>query len=224
MAGGMSAQKVGIIGAGVASGALGIAAVAGGSGVLGLLAGLSGVAAAGLAVSTSARPSRTVAVAPANVIAIHRPPGASGGVKDQVTGLFNESYFLVAVETPRRHLRPVAVVLLTVTRADNGQQADPGVVANAITSTLRDSDTACRLDNGQFGFILEDTPEEGAVLTVERLRKALPLGTVELVQRAGLACYPAHAFNTAELLAKAERAYLASIDWPQHRIEVASAE
>ena len=228
MAAGMSRQRIAALAAGAISGALGIVAVITGNGVVGLLAGLAGLAAALLGAWPGERGNAPAVSLPGNVVAIHRPPGASGGVKDQVTGLFNESYFLVAVETrvaaARRHLRPVAVVLLTVTRADNGQQADPGIVANAITSTLRDSDTACRLDNGQFGFILEDTPEEGAVLTVERLRKALPLGTIELVQRAGLACYPAHAFNTAELLAKAERAYLASIDWPQHRIEVASAE
>ena len=232
MASGTSRQRIAVVGAGVLSGALGIVAVATANGVVGLLAGAAGVGAALLSslgsVGAASTPTEPAAPKIGNVVAIHRPPSASGGVRDQVTGLFNESYFLVAVETrvaaARRHLRPVAVVLLTVTQADDGQQADPDQVATAIKATLRDSDTACRLDSGQFGFILEDTPEDGAVLTVERLRKALPLSPVDLVQRAGIACYPAHAFNTAELLAKAERAYLASIDWPQHRIEIASAE
>jgi GGDEF domain-containing protein len=155
--------------------------------------------------------------------------GPAGGVGDNVTGLFNEHYFTVAVDSrvaaARRHLRPVAIILLTVGRPGApGELADPVAVSAAIRATLRDSDTACHLDDGRFGVILEDTPEDGAILTAERLRRALGTAAPDFVQRAGVACYPAHAFNTGELLTKAEAALAAACDWPQHRIEVAIAD
>ncbi|MCK7470616.1 MAG: GGDEF domain-containing protein [Desulfomicrobium escambiense] len=40
-------------------------------------------------------------------------------------------------------------------------------MAEAIRETLREADIACRLDDGTFAVILEDTPENGAVWTVE---------------------------------------------------------
>ena len=116
-------------------------------------------------------------------------------------------------------------ILLTVGRPGApGELADPIAVSAAIRATLRDSDTACHLDDGRFGVILEDTPEDGAILTAERLRRALGTAAPDFVQRAGVACYPAHAFNTGELLTKAEAALAAACDWPQHRIEVAIAD
>ena len=155
--------------------------------------------------------------------------GAAGGVGDDATGLFNEHYFTVAVDSrvaaARRHLRPVAIILVAVgLPGAPGALADPVAVSAAIRTTLRDSDTACHLDDGRFGVILEDTPEDGAILTAERLRRALMTAAPDFVQRAGVACYPAHAFNTTELMSKAEAALAAACDWPQHRIEVAAAD
>lgn len=158
-----------------------------------------------------------------------RGRGPAGGIHDPVTGLFNEHYFAVAVDSrvaaARRHLRPVAIIQLAVSRPGApDEMADPVAVSNAVRATLRDSDTACRMDDGRFAIILEDTPEEGAILTAERLRRAMGTAAPDHVQRAGVACYPAHAFNAVELLAKSERALLAARDWPQHRIEVAAAD
>jgi hypothetical protein len=42
--------------------------------------------------------------------------------------------------------------------------------------------------------------------------------------RAGIACYPAHAFGSTELLQRATEALVAARDWNQDRIEVASAD
>lgn len=190
--------------------------------------------------ATGARPSEgrasvttlPVAGLPANPSSANLPDGVggpAGGVGDDVTGLFNEHYFTVAVDSrvaaARRHLRPVAIILVAVGRPGApGELADPISVSAAIRSTLRDSDTACHLDDGRFGVILEDTPEDGAILTAERLRRALMTAAPDFVQRAGVACYPAHAFNTTELMGKAEAALAAACDWPQHRIEVAAAD
>jgi len=151
------------------------------------------------------------------------------------TGLFSEDYFHIAVETrvsaARRHLRPVAIVLFDVVqgvRTGNPTRVAPEPVVQAIRTTLREADTACRLADGRFGFVLEDTPEDGAIWTVERLRRALSdSGEVERdapqTRWAGIACYPAHAFSASETLAKAQAAFEAAKDWPQDRIEVATA-
>lgn len=158
-----------------------------------------------------------------------RGRGPAGGIHDPITGLFNEHYFAVAVDSrvaaARRHLRPVAIIQIAVSRPGAADEmADPVAVSAAVRATLRDSDTACRMDDGRFAIILEDTPEEGAILTAERLRRAMGTAAPDHVQRAGVACYPAHAFNAGELLTKSEKALFAARDWPQHRIEVAAAD
>jgi D-serine deaminase-like pyridoxal phosphate-dependent protein len=61
------------------------------------------------------------------------------------------------------------------------------------------------------------------VWTLERLRRAIADIDANMVQWAGIACYPAHAFNSGELLTKAEEALKTAWDWPQARIEVASS-
>ena len=78
---------------------------------------------------------------------------------DQSTGLFSENFFLVALESrvaaARRHLRPVAIVVLQVveglpTSSPVPTKAD--IVTEAIKATLREADTACRLRNGDFAL------------------------------------------------------------------------
>lgn len=150
---------------------------------------------------------------------------------DKATGLFNEQFFRVTLETrvaaARRHLRPVAVVLVQVSEGVREGQPEPVaamVVADGIRATLRDADTACRLNDGRFALILEDTPENGAVWTVERVRRALAESNPRQTLWAGIACYPAHAFDTWELLDRAQQALTAALEWNQDRIEVATGE
>lgn len=149
---------------------------------------------------------------------------------DPDTGLFSESFFNVALESriaaARRHLRPVAVVLLEVVEglpANDPTDARAELVAESIKVTLREADTACRLRNGYFALLLEDTPENGAIWTVERIRRQLLGQQTGLTLWAGVACYPAHAFGTAEIMSAAEAALVAAREWRQDRIEVASA-
>ena len=150
---------------------------------------------------------------------------------DQLTGLFNEAFFRVTLDTrvsaARRHLRPVAVVLMQVAqgvREGSPSPVSPMVVADGVRATLRDADTACRLDDGRFALILEDTPENGAVWTVERVRRALAVEHPGQTLWAGIACYPAHAFDAWELFDRAGQALDAAQEWHQDRIEVATAE
>jgi diguanylate cyclase (GGDEF)-like protein len=143
---------------------------------------------------------------------------------DSETGLYTEAFFRTVIEArvsaARRHLRPVAVVLFDAVDA-NGQRVEAIAVADAIKATLREADTACRFKDGRFAFVLEDTPEDGAIWTVERLRRKLASTGGDLVRRSGIACYPAHAFNAVEVVAKAEQAFAAATEWSQDRIEVA---
>lgn len=149
---------------------------------------------------------------------------------DPSTGLFSESFFSVALDSrvaaARRHLRPVAIILLEVVEgvATAAQtEADAELVAEAIRVTLREADTACRLRNGYFALLLEDTPENGAIWTVERIRRQLLGAKQGLTLWAGVACYPAHAFSPNEIMAAAETALDAAREWRQDRIEVATA-
>lgn len=109
--------------------------------------------------------------------------------------LLDQRYFDAAlpnrVAVARRTLRPIALVLLNV----DGD-------ASLLTTGVRESDTACRLDDGRFALLLEDTTGDGALLTVDRLRALLPDATV----RAGIAAYPADALTAAELVIAAEAA------------------
>jgi len=159
--------------------------------------------------------------------------GASArqSIVDPDTGLYTETYFRAAVEArvaaARRHLRPVAVVLMEVTggnAADGRFQADPQVVSDYLLATLRESDTACRTSKGLYALVLEDTPENGAVWTVERIRRRIAEEESGLTVWAGVACYPAHAFEVRDLVGKASEALEAATEWHQDRIEVAVAD
>lgn len=150
---------------------------------------------------------------------------------DSDTGLFSEPYFHVAlgsrIAAARRHLRPVAVALIEVAEGQSATgiaAAPPTRAAEAIRQTVRDADTACRLDDGSFAIILEDTPENGAVWTVERIRRNLVSRYGPHTMWAGVACYPAHAFSSDELLEQSRIALVAAREWNQDRIEVAIAE
>ena len=146
-----------------------------------------------------------------------------GTLHDPESGLLNEAYFRAAlpnrVATARRVLRPISVVLTRLREAVHARQ-----VALGLLDTLRESDTACRLADGSFALILEDTPENGAVWTMERLRRLLHEQGTEVVLWAGVASYPAHALESAELLALAESALHDAMQWEVSRIEVALPE
>jgi two-component system cell cycle response regulator len=149
---------------------------------------------------------------------------------DAVTGLYSEGWFTVVLDATiteaRRTLTPVAVVLLDVVQGlqdGTPRPAEPRRVATSISTTIRDTDTACRLLDGSFALILEDTDDSGAIWTVERIRRHLAAGSPGLTLWAGVACYPAHGFDVEELLDRADNALDSAREWRQDRIEVASA-
>lgn len=149
-------------------------------------------------------------------------------VTDEATGLFNAAFFAVTldkrVSAARRGLRPLTLALLEPIAGLGGDEPTARVdqdVAGVLIATLRDSDIACRLEDGLVALILEDTPENGAVWTVERVRRRLADRDDDIGLHAGVACYPAHAFDADQLLASARTALDSARDWHQDRIEVA---
>jgi len=150
---------------------------------------------------------------------------------DLVSQLYAEPFFIATVSwrlgACRRVLRPLAVVLLEVVDGlPKGPvvPSEPKVVAAMVRATLRTSDVGARLYDGTYGLMLEDTPEDGAVWAVERLRRALDAKPGSRVLRAGVACYPGQALTAVEMMAAAHRALAAARQWPQDRIEVALTE
>lgn len=157
------------------------------------------------------------------------PPVRAGGIIDAASGLFNDQFFAITLEkrvsAARRGLRPLSIVLLeVVVIGPDGEQhpADPKVVAGGLLETLRTADTACRLADGHFALVLEETPENGAVWTVERVRRCLAELQPDQRMWAGLACYPAHAFDPEQILIQAREALHMAKEWNQDRIEVAA--
>ena len=149
---------------------------------------------------------------------------------DPSSGLFAQPFFLATVSwrliACRRVLRPLALSLFEVVDGlPDGPvvPSDPKVVTAMIKATLRTSDIAARMADGTYGLLLEDTPEDGAVWAVERLRRSLSSRAGSRALRAGVACYPGHALTPADILSSATAAFATAREWPQDRIEVAPA-
>jgi PleD family two-component response regulator len=129
------------------------------------------------------------------------------------SGLRGEAYFRASFEdrmaTARRHLRPITLVLCEMVPATSAgremQPEDAPIVARALERTLRDSDLACRLDDGRFVLLLDDTPDTSAVWAMERLRNQMQM-ELPLRVRAGIASYPTHGLTSHEVLDHATRA------------------
>ena len=147
---------------------------------------------------------------------------------DPTSGLYAQPFFLAALSwrviACRRVLRPLAFAQLEVVDGlPDGMPvaSDPRVVTAMIRATLRTSDVAARLGDGTYGLMLEDTPEDGAVWAIERLRRSLATRPGGRVLRAGVACYPGHALTPTDIVVAAQKAFTTAREWPQDRIEVA---
>lgn len=125
----------------------------------------------------------------------------------------------------RRELRPLTVVCFEVheTGRDGrtGAPVPTDVVAGVVKRTLRETDISGHLEDHTYISILEDTGEDGAVWTAERIRRSLTEGGQPRRFRAGVAAYPTHGLEPEELEAKARAALVAARDWATDRIEVA---
>lgn len=149
-------------------------------------------------------------------------------LRDPLTGLFTQDFFEAslpkAVSSARRGLRPLSVAAVTVVvghPVDGAAVADPAAVARTMVDVFREADTVAMADDGLFLVLLEDTPEAGAVWTLERLRRDLTSQDPSRTMWAGVSCYPAYSFDADGLITQARAALHAARQWQQDRIEIA---
>ena len=153
---------------------------------------------------------------------------------DPVSGLLRERHLPVllqqVVAAARRKVLPVSVVFweldgLGGAPVEAREQALTALGAVAWR-TLRESDAVFRLGDVVAVAVLVDTAEPGALMVAERVREALrssPVGD-SLTVSAGIACYPTHALDAAELVARAGRALEQARDAGHERDHVAIAD
>jgi len=130
------------------------------------------------------------------------------------------------VAVARRSLRPLSLVCFEALETEGGRLAGPVAtadIAQVLRRTLREADVAGRAGEGTYACILEDTGEDGAVWTAERVRRNLVEAGQARRFRAGVAAYPTHGLEAEELEAKARAALDAARDWSTDRIEVATS-
>ena len=219
----MTRGRILIVAASLAAVLGGLAFVTG-EGLVAALGGLCAIAAASL---VSRHPGfGTVSRRPLPVVEPGAPKApARGPLTDD--GVLTEAFLDITlahrVAAARRALKPLSVVCLEVldVRGDMPERVVGELVASALTETLRESDVIGRRADGVYVFILEDTGEDGAVWTAERLRRTL-VSTGHRRFRAGVASYPSHALEADVLAAKAAAALDAAREWKRDRIEVAS--
>lgn len=153
---------------------------------------------------------------------------------DPVSGLLRQRHLPVLLQqivaSARRKVQPVSVVFweldgLGGAEVDAREQALTALGAVAWR-TLRESDSVFRLGDGAAVAILVDTAEPGALTVAERVRDALRTSAVgdSLTVSAGIACYPTHALDAAELVARAGRALEQARREGHERDHVAIAE
>ena len=144
---------------------------------------------------------------------------------DPGTLLPDGRYFEVALPQrfalAQRRLQPISLVLVGFeTGPERSSPALDSLVA-ALKSTVRQSDTVCRVGTDRLAMILEDATEYGAVFAVERARNTLhDLGEEHEIV-VGVASYPSHALELDDLVRQAEDALARARLAPRSRFSVA---
>jgi GGDEF domain-containing protein len=171
------------------------------------------------------------------VVSLDQPPTAPAAARptgdditDPDTGVFTQVFFDASlgkrISAARRGLRPLTVAMMEVVERvgePDMAQTNPKPIAEVLVETLREADTVARMDSGVFAVLLEDTPENGAIWTLERIRRKISEDLPGCTVRAGMSCYPAYAFDAKQLVDQSLAALDAAREWRQDRIEVTTA-
>jgi hypothetical protein len=132
------------------------------------------------------------------------PPAGPGLIKDADSGLFSEAFLWanlpLRVATGRRALRQFGFVMLEI----DADGMPPAELGSIVRGTLRDSDMACRLDDGHIALMLELTPLKGSIRAAARIRDVLDRQHPTAQVWAGVATYPVHAIDETQLVAAAQ--------------------
>jgi diguanylate cyclase (GGDEF)-like protein len=153
---------------------------------------------------------------------------------DPISGLLRERFVAVLIQQrvagARRRLHPVAVVALEADGIRGCSQPDVDdamrALGGVIRETLREADCACRVGDVVVIAALDDTTEEGARLAIERVQAGLrkATGDVGITVSAGIACYPTHALEAPDLVARAGEALLEARTAGTSRVATASGD
>ena len=143
-------------------------------------------------------------------------------IVDPLSGLFTQAFLSATlptrVATARRAMKQLGLVTIVL---DGARGDDAATIGEVVRVTLRDSDTGVRLDDDRYSLLLEFTPVEGCQIIsrrlIDRLAEELPGVGVAI----GIASYPVHAINAAELLEAADRAAREAADAGPGTIAVA---
>lgn len=198
---------------------LGALAFLTGEGIIAALGGLAAIAVASL----TGRIRRQV---PATPLAGPEREGDGGdpGPRQLLGQRFLELTLSGRVAVARRALRPLSVVFLDVVATDELGLAVDGhdEIVAVLDRTVREADVVGRRDDGVYVLVLDDTGEDGAVWTAERLRRNLSVDSGDRRFCAGIASYPSHGLDAGAIAAKAEAALAVAREWKRDRIEVAA--
>ena len=111
---------------------------------------------------------------------------------DILTGLCSRALFFVRLEDELKRIKrsheALSVLLIDLDYFKNinnnyGQDVGDRVlkaVASIITLSMRETDTAGRVDGGQFAVVLPDTPASGAYWVAERIRSSVTKETLHI--------------------------------------------
>jgi|GEM_PF-2598239 len=161
----------------------------------------------------------TPQAAEANVPAAEVAPSSkdtADPITDPLTGLMNEIFFSgllsTKVATARRRLWPLSIVLLQLVMVPDAsdEAMDAAILAfsEVVSATIRTADVACRVGARSFALLLDDTDEDGAAWVAERIQIAHAREGESPIAKvcAGVASYPSHGIEPAEILVTAKSA------------------
>ena len=204
---------------GLAGCAIGVVAAMSGSPVLSVVAASCSLVAASSSLfllEQTRRAESSAAISAKEVATLRELEAASHRVQhtlvDPETHLPDARFFELVLTTriaaARRHLWPVAVVLVEITPHAYHRLPDAlSAFTQLVRTTLREADVVCRAGPRTFALILEDTNEAGGVWAAERLQAATAkdeIGAKYVV--AGVAAYPSHGLTADEVLDRARHA------------------
>jgi diguanylate cyclase (GGDEF)-like protein len=165
-------------------------------------------------------------------------------MRDKLTGLYNrhyvEEWFDLELRRAQRHGRPIAAILLDIDHFKRfndsfGHEAGDLVLrelAGALGRSTRGSDVASRYGGEEFLVLLPECPFDAALRKAEQMREEVaklelryddrPLGPVTV--SLGVAAFPDHAKESAELLRHADEALYLAKQSGRNRVVAYSAD
>lgn len=163
--------------------------------------------------------------------------------RDALTKLYNRRFLVDALEREfllaQRYAQSLSIVMLDIDHFksvnDNyGHDAGDGclvALAQLMQLHFRKSDIICRYGGEEFLLVLPDSNAELSTQRIEELRQLIANTTnqfgphkIKLTVSAGIATYPIHGENSAEIIHKADEALYVSKQTGRNRVSAWSDE